>query len=97
MKLVGLYTFDTMEALWIDQSRYLKTRRVLILMKNSMVYYGIIALGVIALAAGAYLLKSATPASPHHISSYAALAAGVVLLIAGVIGMVVMKPKTASK
>ena len=50
-----------------------------------MVYYGIIALGVIALAAGAYLLKSATPASPHHISSYAALAAGVVLLIAGIV------------
>jgi len=66
-------------------------------MKNSMVYYGIIALGVIALAAGVFLLKTATPASPHHISSYAALAAGVVLLIAGIVGTFVMKPKTAAK
>jgi len=24
MELEGLYTFDTMEALWIDQSRYFK-------------------------------------------------------------------------
>jgi hypothetical protein len=66
-------------------------------MKNSMVYYGVIALGVIALAAGAYLFATATPASPHHLSRYAAVAAGVVLLIAGVVGMVVMKPKAAIK
>jgi FtsH-binding integral membrane protein len=66
-------------------------------MKNSMVYYGVIALGVIALAAGAYLFATATPASPHHLSRYAAVAAGVVLLIAGVVGMVVMKPRAATK
>ena len=66
-------------------------------MKNSIVYYGVIALGVIALAAGAYLFATATPASPHHLSRYAALAAGVVLLIAGIAGMIVMKPKTAVK
>lgn len=66
-------------------------------MKNSMVYYGVIALGVIALAAGAYLFATATPASPHHLSRYAAIAAGVVLLIAGVVGMVVMKPRAATK
>lgn len=62
-----------------------------------MVYYGVIALGVIALAAGAYLFATATPASPHHLSRYAAIAAGVVLLIAGVVGMVVMKPRAATK
>lgn len=62
-----------------------------------MVYYGVIALGVIALAAGAYLFATATPASPHHLSRYAAVAAGVVLLIAGVVGMVVMKPRAATK
>jgi FtsH-binding integral membrane protein len=66
-------------------------------MKNPMVYYGAIALGVIALAAGAYLFKSATPAAPHHISSYAAIGVGVVLLIAGIAGMFVMKPKAATK
>ncbi len=66
-------------------------------MKNPMVYYGVIALGVIALAVGGFLLKTATPASPHHISSYVALAAGVVLLVGGVIGMFVMKPKAAAK
>jgi len=66
-------------------------------MKNSMVYYAVIALGVIALAAGVYLLVSATPANPHHISSYAALGVGAVLLIGGVVGMFVMKPKAATK
>ena len=66
-------------------------------MKNPMVYYGVIALGVIALAAGAYLFATATKASPHHISSYAALAAGVVLLVAGIVGMIVMKPKATAR
>jgi len=66
-------------------------------MKNSMVYYAVIALGVIALAAGVYLLVSATKANPHHISSYAALGVGAVLLIGGVVGMFVMKPKAATK
>ena len=66
-------------------------------MKNPMVYYGAIALGVIALVAGVYLFASATPAAPHHISSYAAIGVGVILLIAGVGGMFVMKPRAAAK
>ena len=66
-------------------------------MKNPMVYYGVIALGVMALAAGAYLFATATKASPHHLSSYAALAVGVVLLIAGIVGMFVMKPKATAR
>ena len=66
-------------------------------MKNPMIYYAVIALGVIALAVGGYLFATATNANPHHISSYAALGVGVVLLIAGVVGMFVTKPKTAVK
>ena len=66
-------------------------------MKNPMVYYAVIALGVIALAVGGYLFATATKANPHHISSYAALGVGAVLLIAGLIGMFVMKPKTSVK
>ena len=66
-------------------------------MKNPIVYYAVIALGVIALAVGVYLFVSATKANPHHLSSYAAVGVGVVLLIAGVVGMFVMKPKTAVK
>jgi len=66
-------------------------------MKNPIIYYAVIALGIIALAVGAYLFVSATKANPHHISSYAALGVGVVLLIAGVVGMFVTKPKTAVK
>ena len=62
-----------------------------------MVYYAVIALGVIALVVGGYLFATATKANPHHLSSYAAVGVGAVLLIAGVVGMFVMKPKTAVK
>lgn len=66
-------------------------------MKNPMIYYAVIALGVIALVVGGYLFATATKANPHHLSSYAALGVGAVLLIAGVVGMFVMKPKAAVK
>jgi hypothetical protein len=62
-------------------------------MKN--LYYGILALGVIALAAGIYLYATATAAAPHHTSKYAALAVGVVLLIIGVYGAFIAKPRAA--
>ena len=66
-------------------------------MKNPIVYYAVIALGIIALAVGGYLFVSATKANPHHLSSYAAVGVGAVLVIAGVVGMFVMKPKPATK
>jgi hypothetical protein len=66
-------------------------------MKNPMVYYGILAIGVVALAAGVYLYVTATAAAPHHLSAPGAVAVGAILLIAGVVGMVVMKPKAATK
>ncbi len=61
-------------------------------MKNSMVFYAAIVVGVIAIAAGAYLrFVSAS----HHTIGLIALIAGAVLLIAGVAATFVMKPKTA--
>ncbi len=62
-------------------------------MKNPMLYYGVIALGIIALAVGIYFLISG--GHTIHLRTYAALGAGVLLLIAGVVGMFVMKPKAA--
>lgn len=60
-----------------------------------MVYYAVIGIGIIGLVAGGVLFATATKASPHHITSYAALGVGALLVIAGVVGMFVMKPKTA--
>ena len=65
-------------------------------MKNPKVYYGIIALGVIILAVGALYLAGAIGGS-HPARAYAALAVGAVILIAGIVGMFVMKPKGAAK
>jgi hypothetical protein len=64
-------------------------------MKNSMVYYLIIGVGVVGLAVGVYLMATATAASPHHLTKYAALGLGAVLVLGGVVGMFVMKPKAA--
>lgn len=64
-------------------------------MKNSMVYYVVIGLGIIALVAGAYLMATATPAAPHHLSKYGAIVVGAVLVVAGVVGMFVVKPRVA--
>ena len=62
-------------------------------MKNPVAYYAIIALGVVALVIGGYLLL----ATAHHTSSYAAIAVGAVLVVGGVVGMFVMKPTRAAK
>jgi hypothetical protein len=64
-------------------------------MKN--LYYGLLALGVIALAAGAYLFATATAAAPHHLSKYVALAVGIILLAIGVYGAFVAKPRAIAK
>ena len=61
-------------------------------MRNPIVYYAAIALGVIALIVG--ILYTAGIGLGHHgARGIAGLAVGVVLIIVGVVGMVVMKPK----
>ena len=60
-------------------------------MKNPMVYYAAIGLGIVALAAGGILVATAT----HHTISTAAFIVGAVLVIGGIVGWFVMKPKAA--
>jgi ABC-type maltose transport system permease subunit len=61
-------------------------------MKNPVTFYAAIALGVIIAAAGAYMY-----AGMHfHGKAFAVIALGIICLIAGVAGMVVMKPKAAA-
>ena len=63
-------------------------------MKNPAVFYGIIALGVIIMVAGAVMRFAIHPA--FHGKAYAVIALGVVALIAGIAGMVVLKPKASA-
>jgi 1,4-dihydroxy-2-naphthoate octaprenyltransferase len=51
-------------------------------MKNPVIFYLVIALGVIALAVGVFYLV----AGSHPAREYAGLGAGIVLLIAGIAG-----------
>lgn len=63
-------------------------------MKNPVVYYVVMAVGVICLALGVYwdLLKHDHPARGLIL-----LIVGIVLLIAGIAGFFVMKPKSTSR
>jgi cytochrome c biogenesis protein CcdA len=58
-------------------------------LKNPVVFYAVIALGVIALIVGGIFL----PGGHHPFRAYVGLGAGVVLIIAGIVGMFVLKPK----
>ena len=51
-------------------------------MKNPVIFYLVIALGVVALGVGIFYLTK----GGHPVREYAALGAGVVLLIAGIAG-----------
>jgi len=64
-------------------------------MKNPMVYYALIGIGIVGLALGIYFEVTATAANPHHITGPAALILGAVLVIGGVVGWFVMRPKAA--
>lgn len=65
-------------------------------MKNSVIYYVVIAVGVIALLVGLYYLFIAPPPF-HTLRAYGGLGAGVILLIIGIAGMVVGRPKATTK
>jgi hypothetical protein len=65
-------------------------------MKNSAIYYGVIAVGVIALLVGLYYMFIAV--NPFHsLRAYGGLGAGVLLLIIGIAGMVMARPKATAK
>lgn len=61
-------------------------------MKNSAIFYAAIALGIIALIAGVYMLTA-----NFHGKAYAVIALGAVLLIGGVAGMFMARPKAVAK
>jgi heme A synthase len=62
-------------------------------MKNPVIFYAAIVLGVVGLAAGVYFLVS----GGHHTLPYAALGAGAILLIGGVVGMFMARSNAAAK
>ncbi len=64
-------------------------------MKNSAVYYGVIALGVIILAVGVYYL--ATAVAEHPFRAFVGLGVGALLLIGGVVGWFTARPKAVSR
>ena len=63
-------------------------------MKNPVLYYGVIALGVIALAVGIVYLTGSL--GPHQIRGIVGLVVGVILLIAGVAGMFMTRTSNAA-
>jgi uncharacterized membrane protein len=60
-------------------------------MKNYQLYIGAIVLGVLALVLG--VLYQANILGYHPTRAYVALGAGAILVIIGVVGMVVNRPK----
>jgi hypothetical protein len=62
-------------------------------MKNPVISYVVIALGIIILAVGVYYLVGGA----HPARAYAGLGLGAVLLIGGVVGMFMARPKTAAR
>ena len=65
-------------------------------MKNPAIFYGVIAVGVIALLVGLYYMFIAV--HPFHaLRAYGGLGAGVLLLIIGIAGMVMARPKAGAR
>jgi hypothetical protein len=60
-------------------------------MKNPVIFYLVIAIGVVALGVGGYYLVK----GGHPVREYAALGLGVVLLIAGIAGTFMTRSKAA--
>jgi len=59
-------------------------------MRNPVVYYGAIVIGIIALAVGVYYLNM-----NHPTRAYAGLAVGVILVIAGIVGIFMTRSRGA--
>ena len=63
-----------------------------IIMKNLQLYVGAIVLGVLALIVGVFYLANIL-LGYHPTRAYVAIAVGAILLIIGIAGMVVSRPK----
>jgi len=65
-------------------------------MKNPAIFYGAIAVGIIAILVGVYYI--ALSVHPFHpVRAYSGLGIGILLLIIGVVGLFMAKPKAATK
>src|SRR5258708_36512799 len=64
-------------------------------MKNPAIFYAVIALGVIAIAAGLYYVTGA--AGTHPFRAEAGLGLGIVFLIAGVVGLFMARTRAVVK
>lgn len=62
-------------------------------MKNPVISYVVILLGIIVLAVGVYFLVGGA----HPARAYAGIGLGAVLLIGGVVGMFMARPKAAAR
>jgi hypothetical protein len=62
-------------------------------MKNPIVSYVVIAVGVVALALGIYFLVG----GHHTLRAYGGLGLGVLLIIAGIVAFFALKPKVEAK
>lgn len=60
-------------------------------MKNPLLYIGAIVLGMLILIVG--ILYVTSTLGYHPTRAYAALAVGAVLVIIGIVGMIVMRPR----
>lgn len=78
---------------WYNEEKTTATgeERKAISMKNSQLYVGAVVLGVLALIVGVLLLANVF--GTHHTLPYIALAVGAILVIIGIAGMVVSRPK----
>ena len=62
-------------------------------MKNPMVFYAIIAIGVIGIAVGVFYLAT----GGHPLREYVGLGVGIVLVIVGIVATVMARPKAIAK
>ncbi len=64
-------------------------------MKNPVIFYAAIVIGIIALAAGIYYQSGAAGAHPAR--AVAGLAVGAILVVVGIVGMFMARSKAVAK
>ena len=103
MRLNILYTFDTIETLWRDQGNEFGAiyyREIAQLeevgspkMKNPVIFYAAIVIGLVALAVGIYYQIN----GGHPARAVAGIAVGVILVIVGIVGMFMARSRAVAK